>query len=563
MKLIRPIVIIAMMSMFSGIGTLSAQELSARPPLDIPMSFAGTYGELRHNHFHGGLDFKTGNKTGDPIHAIKDGYVSRLSVSTTGYGNAIYLNHPDGTMSVYGHMSAYTDAIASRVTAEQYQKKSYSINIYPGRNEFPVKQGDVIGYVGNTGSSDGPHLHMEVRREEGNLPFNYLKEGYYEVPDNMSPVFQRIAVYAWEDSTGFPTFRRLAMLNGNYGENVIAVPAKSYVAVDAIDKMEGTPNKLGVECYKVFLDGSPLFEFNVGNVSYDIDKYIQSIVAPGESGTDLIKTQVDPGNLLAKDKIKAVNDGIIYLSDYEKHEVTIEAVDFLGNGRKVKLFLQRDDNVKASEPLPEGYNEKKLIWYTPNSITKDSIYVYMPIGALYKNVAFRYGKVSDADTAKGILSDVWQFGENTLALHKSMRVSISTGHLSFPEDKLLLARVYDDGKLSSAGGSCRNGVVSASVSAGSYCVAVDTTAPILKAQLSSDKKVPSSGVFRIAATDDFSGIDSYEVLIDGQWTLSALKSNRIIVYLDSIRHSKGIHKVSVRATDAVGNTTLCEFDIKW
>ena len=139
-------------------------------PLDLPMSFAASYGELRHDHFHGGLDFRTGGKTGDPIHSIKDGYVSRISVSTTGYGNGIYITHPDGTMSVYGHLLSFRSDIAERVLQEQYDRRSFSVNILVGPDEFPVKQGDIIGKVGNTGSSVAPHLHMEVRRDDGNTP---------------------------------------------------------------------------------------------------------------------------------------------------------------------------------------------------------------------------------------------------------------------------------------------------------------------------------------------------------------------------------------------------------
>ncbi|MCR5827618.1 MAG: M23 family peptidase, partial [Bacteroidales bacterium] len=71
----------------------STAVISHGRPLDLPMSFASSYGELRHDHFHGGIDFRTGGKTGDPIHSIKDGYVSRISVSTTGYGNGIYITH--------------------------------------------------------------------------------------------------------------------------------------------------------------------------------------------------------------------------------------------------------------------------------------------------------------------------------------------------------------------------------------------------------------------------------------------------------------------------------------
>ena len=153
-----------------------AQEQAIRP-LDVPMSFSGTYGELRHDHFHSGVDWRVGGKVGDPIHAIKSGYIARVSVSPWGYGNGLYIKHPDGTTSVYGHLLRFTDAIDRRVEEEQYARESFSVNLLFEPDEFPVRQGDIVGRVGNTGSSAGPHLHMEIRDTESDLSLNYISRG--------------------------------------------------------------------------------------------------------------------------------------------------------------------------------------------------------------------------------------------------------------------------------------------------------------------------------------------------------------------------------------------------
>ena len=542
--------------------TDSTVVISHGKPLDLPMSFAASYGELRHDHFHGGLDFRTGGKTGDPIHSIKDGYVSRISVSTTGYGNGIYITHPDGTMSVYGHLLSFRNDIAERVLQEQYDKRSFSVNILLDPDEFPVKQGDVIGKVGNTGSSAGPHLHMEVRRDDGNTPFNYFRDGYYSVPDTQTPVIQRIAVYAWEDSTGIPVSRRLRMLSGKYSESVISVPAKSYLGIDAIDKMEGTTGRLGVEKYKVLLDGKPLFEFNVGDFNYDIDKYIRSTIATGETGMDFIKTQVDPGNLLAKTKIVATNGGVIELDDYERHKVTVECSDIFGNTARAVLYLRRDDSVKADSPLGENIQTVPMLWYTPNTLVLEGMSVAVPLGALYNNVAFQYGKIADADTTLGFYSPVRQLGDDRLALHTPFTVTIPVGYDEAITDKMLLARVSSDGKLSGAGGNVSDGMLSASVRPGIYCVARDTVAPVIKPAVQNGGKVTGSS-FRISASDDLSGIAKYEVLVDGEWTLSSLKNNSITVYLSEDRLRRGRHGVEVTVTDAVGNSAVTSFEIVW
>ena len=522
------------------------------------MSFASSYGELRHDHFHGGIDFRTGGKTGDPIHSIKDGYVSRISVSTTGYGNGIYITHPDGTMSVYGHLLSFRSDIAARVLQEQYEKRSFAVNILPGPEEFPVSQGDIIGKVGNTGSSAGPHLHMEVRRDDGNTPFNYFRDGYYSVPDNLSPVIQRIAVYAYEDSTGIPVSRKLKMMSGRYSEGETRVPAKCYLGIDAIDKMDGTSGRLGVEKYCVLLDGKPFFELNIGDFNYDIDKYIRSTVAAGETGMDLIKTQVDPGNLYAMHKIEAVNGGIIALDDYERHKVTVEASDIFGNKATAVVYLRRDDSVKADSELDEGISTFPMFWYLPNMLDVEGLSVAMPLGALYNNVAFRYGRIAAADTAAGIYSPVWKLGDDRLALHKPFTVSIPVGN----EDRLLLASVGSNGRMSGVASTVSEGVLTASVRCGTYCVTRDTIPPVLRPSVQNGAKV-AGNTFRVGATDNLAGITHYDVRIDGEWTLASFKNSIITVYLHEEMLSRGRHDVKISATDAVGNSSEVNFSIVW
>lgn len=536
----------------------STAVISHGRPLDLPMSFASSYGELRHDHFHGGIDFRTGGKTGDPIHSIKDGYVSRISVSTTGYGNGIYITHPDGTMSVYGHLLSFRSDIAARVLQEQYEKRSFAVNILPGPEEFPVSQGDIIGKVGNTGSSAGPHLHMEVRRDDGNTPFNYFRDGYYSVPDNLSPVIQRIAVYAYEDSTGIPVSRKLKMMSGRYSEGETRVPAKCYLGIDAIDKMDGTSGRLGVEKYRVLLDGKPFFELNIGDFNYDIDKYIRSTVAAGETGMDLIKTQVDPGNLYAMHKIEAVNGGIIALDDYERHKVTVEASDIFGNKATAVVYLRRDDSVKADSELDEGISTFPMFWYLPNMLDVDGLSVAMPLGALYNNVAFRYGRIAAADTAAGIYSPVWKLGDDRLALHKPFTVSIPVGN----EDRLLLASVGSNGRMSGVASTVSEGVLTASVRCGTYCVTRDTIPPVLRPSVQNGAKV-AGNTFRVGATDNLAGITHYDVRIDGEWTLASFKNGSITVYLDEERQGRGRHDVKISATDAVGNSSEVNFSIVW
>lgn len=111
--------------------------------------------------FHAGMDFTA--PTGTEIYATGDGIAEVVNYSTGGYGNQIIINHGYGYKTLYGHMSAF--------------------NIKQGQE---VKRGEVIGYIGNTGKSVGPHLHYEViykgvKVNPVNFFYNDLTEEEYQI----------------------------------------------------------------------------------------------------------------------------------------------------------------------------------------------------------------------------------------------------------------------------------------------------------------------------------------------------------------------------------------------
>lgn len=127
-------------------------------PVDYEIVLAGNFGEPRPWHFHGGIDVKTGNVEGKQIFSIADGYVSRLTVNMYGFGNAIYVSHPDGNTSVYCHLKRFADRYEQQL--QRTGRDTLSVRFAP--DQFPVKAGDLIAISGNTGHSTGPHLHLEI-----------------------------------------------------------------------------------------------------------------------------------------------------------------------------------------------------------------------------------------------------------------------------------------------------------------------------------------------------------------------------------------------------------------
>ena len=171
-------------------------------PVDIPIYLSATFGELRPNHLHAGLDIKTQAVEGKKIYAVADGYVSRIGVSPYGYGNVLYITHYDGYTSVYAHLQRFSGEIAKYVKQYQYKNKTFAAQIFPDKDKFPVKKGDLIAYSGNSGGSGGPHLHFEIRHTDSEKPVNPLYFGY-QIEDNVKPMILGASVYpvgdeAWQ-----------------------------------------------------------------------------------------------------------------------------------------------------------------------------------------------------------------------------------------------------------------------------------------------------------------------------------------------------------------------------
>ncbi len=542
-----------------GFASLTAQDKGYGWPMDfLPVSFSSTYGELRRNHFHAGLDWRTGGHTGEKLYSIMDGYVCRLSVSPTGYGNAVYIAHPNGTMSVYGHMESFRSDLARRVRSEQYAQKSYRVTIELSEGEFPVKKGDFIGRAGNSGFSGGPHLHMEIRRDWDNLPVNYLADGTYNLRDTKPPVINRVAFYAFEDSTGIPMVRRLQMISNPKGyKGTITVSDKFYVAVDAVDYMEGTGGRLAVECYQVWLDSEKIFDFKVGDVPYSEGRYFACLVQQGEKGHDLLKSWCPPNNGLAY-KIQSVNDGIISLEDDAPHTVKVVAADCFGNSTSCSFSVKRGGGIRVMDPA-DTVGLFAALWYVPQVFTAGGVSMYIEPASLNASAYLDCRKVGSADPSQGIYSDIWRFASEDIHLQKPVHIKFDISAL--PENlqaKAYIAKKGADG-LSYAGNKHSGTALEAACKFGTFFVAVDTDAPHLKSNVADGASLPASGRFSIDARDGGSGIADYDIKWDGEWILSQYYGGRIQVYPDKSHRSGGRHRIEVTATDHCGNSCDVEF----
>lgn len=538
----------------------SAQQgVSFIYPLDVPLSLSGNYGELRGNHFHGGIDFRVGGVVGAPIKATADGYVSKITVSPTGYGNALYITHPNGYVSVHGHLHKFADHIQKFVREYQYEKESFAVTIELGPDKFPIKQGEKVAYAGNTGSSGGPHLHFEIRDEE-NLPLDLLDRDFVKAVDNMPPVINRVEFFGYSDVCGVPQCVKIARSK----EGAIRVPQNFYVAIDAVDKMAGTGAKLAVNEYKVYLDGAIKYELIVGEVPFGEGRYINSLIEyslKSRTGKSFIKTYVEPGNMLEY-KLWYENDGIMTLDDTLAHKLKIVVSDYKGNSSAKTYVVKRDDRVMPvdTSAAAEG---AYMAWYLANVYEKDGMKITVPAASLYRSV---YLKVDTLASRVSPYSPVWRIHTPEIPLHTPAAVSVKYEGPEELADKALLASVRRDGSLSGAGGNVEEGMLVAKLHAfGNYTVAIDTVAPSVTPNFKNGAVLQGSKV-SFVIRDRLSGLKNYRVEIDGHWVLAEFdaKNARLSVPLADARIKRGImHSLKIVVTDNKGNEKVLNRKFKW
>ncbi|MHC1780877.1 MAG: M23 family metallopeptidase [Bacteroidales bacterium] len=549
---------------------LVAQERvqGLRVPVNIPVSLSGNYGELRATHFHAGIDIRVGGVSGSPLYAAMDGFISRISVSPTGYGHAIYIDHPNGRTTLYGHMQEFAPAIASWVRDQQYSAQSFSINLNPEKSQFPVKKGDYIGKAGNTGSSGGPHLHFEVRETSTQIPLNPLKENGIKVQDNIAPEFRKINLYSLGGAYSIPQSKLIKSFTMPVQE-VISVPDTFYVAVAGHDRQNNTSAKLAVSKYSFFLDNNLLFSFIPDNIPFDKGRYINSIVEYPEkdaSGISMIKSRVEPGGDL-KSNIESVQDGLFVLNDNEIHQVKVKLEDEHGNASERTIKVRRDTslNLNIEADSLKFRNGIVMPWFLPNRFESEGIRFMLPPGALYSSILFT------ADTIRREINatpgKIWRLHDSRTPIHNSARVALKSPYSDSLSAKALIVKIDEKGDISSAGGSFNNGWIETFTGAfGDFAVALDTIKPNIVPSFKTGANLAGRAALRISIKDNLSGIKDYKVTIDGVWILTSYdpKNRRLEVELKGDRVKKGKrHSIEIWVWDNKENVNHLKSSFIW
>jgi hypothetical protein len=544
------------------------------PPLKIPLALSANFGELRIDHYHSGIDIKTQGVTGKEVVAAADGFVYRIGVSPTGFGNALYIRHPSGYSTVYGHLERFVREIDAYVKAQQYEKKSFAITIFPPREKFQVKQGEIIAFSGNTGGSGGPHLHFEVRKSDSENPVNPLLFNFGP-SDNIKPIIEKLFIYPVCDNSVINNSHKIAKItvtgsNGKYyipAENVISISGSAGFGIRSYDMMNDNYNKCGIYSIELRVDSSLKFNYIMDEFSFNESRYINSHIDYETYIRDNIF--IERVFALPNDKLSVykneVNRGILNFSDDKTHHVEIMVKDVQKNmsvlSFDVKSIVPSDKNIE--KPVKEGVI---MPFNRSNRFRAQNISLSIPSDALYDSLYFIYKR--DNGTSQ-MLSDVHYIHNKYTPLQKPCTLSIKPSSIpSGKESKLLIVQMSDDFKKSAINSSYSNGYVTGDIlSFGMFFAGIDTVPPsILPNGLNTGNDLTGRSELRIKITDDLSGIKSYEPIIDGKWALFEYdQKNDVLIYrFDPDRITKGTsHSLTLKVTDNKENQSIFNYDFKW
>ena len=531
-------------------------------PFDFPLYLSGTFGELRSNHFHAGIDIKTESVEGKKIYAIEDGYISRIKISTWGYGRVLYIVHPKtGHTSVYAHMQVFNDHIENIIKKEQYKKESFEVNYYPDKNTILVNQGDVIGLSGNSGGSGGPHLHFEIRDTKTEHPLNPLEFGF-EVLDNINPILTEIKIYPHKNSSvnNKNTAVRIPLvkIENTYqltSKSTIKVNGEISFAISTFDRQNGAPyNKNGVYSIKMYSDQQLIHHFEVDELNFSEKKFINAHIDYEEYSDNNIRFNRCfslPYNKLSNYKIN-INKGILSFTDTLTHQIKFEVRDIDNNLSIIEFEVQS----QTTSPEFETEDSGDGFLYNQANIYKSLKFeAHLEKYSLYEDYNIHYETSPKTDST---LSEIHHFMSKNIPLHKEIVISIKEDISSEIKDKVYIAKIRNNGSFSYKGKTWRNGFLSAKTREfGKFTVVADTINPIIyNYKFTDNTKANYWGDISVKITDNESGISFYRGEIDGKWILMEYdyKSNLLIYRLPETTQ-KGEHILKVVVKDRLGNKT--------
>ncbi len=530
-------------------------------PVEARVSLAANFGELRPNHYHMGLDCRTDHVVNKHVVAAAGGYIARVTVEPFGYGQAIYINHPNGLTTVYGHLNRFFSALQKYVRRKQYEQQKWNVDLTIPPGMFPVKQGQFIAYSGSTGGSTGPHTHFEIRDTKTNKVLNEMLFGL-PIPDKVPPTIVRLAMYDRTKSTysQSPELFSLKKVNGDYttSENIIPVHSdKISFGISAYDRQSGSNNPNGIYEAIIYLDGVPLSAFELDSISYAETRYVNAHVdykthaAGGPYIEHLSRLPGYPPGVY-----KDINgDGVIELKDNQVHNVKVVVKDPYLNTSVLNFKIQKG----SEEEVPKPVSNKESLEFQPNQVNvfeNQNLQVYLPPATLYDSVQFSYSeKSTDAEDVyspihsvlSGLIPSEDYF---TVRIKPNKRVPVNLEH------KMLIKQSWKG--RSEVVKAISNGIWYQAKfnNFGDFELLADDVPPLIHVDFHDGANISRYHTIVATPTDNNHEIKNFRAELDGKWLMFTNDKGRKYIYYFDEHCPRGKHELKISVEDEAGNKTV-------
>lgn len=542
-----------------------------RNPLDIPIQLSGNFGELRTNHFHAGLDIKTQQQEGLQVYAAAEGFVSRIKVSPVGYGYALYIDHPNGYTSVYGHLKSYSPKIDAYVKAQQYKLETFSVDLFPGPSDLPLTKGELIAFSGNTGGSGGPHLHFEIRETKTEKVLNPMLFGF-EIKDKIPPSVMGIWIVPMNDSSFVnggrtPVSFETKGFSGQVGLKSSTPPiiyGDVGFAIHTSDMLDGNSNRCGIYRIELWVDGLQVYGQKMDRLDFTTNRAMNAHTIYEKFKKD--RSQIHgsyrlPGNPLdIYDNL--VNDGIVTFKDGKTHELKYTVVDIMGNRSSVDFKVQSLHSPNG-KPLSSKASLAKWNWEEDNEFKDQRVHLKIPAFTLYEDLDLQ---IEPSHQIPKAIGGAYKIASPYEPVHNKFTLGLKADIPQALQAKAVLVRWDPDkSRIIYEGGRYQDGWVYGEPSyLGYFGVMIDTVKPSIT-NVDFKPMMVGRSVFTIKISDALSGVDQIIPKIDGKWALMEYdaKTNRLMYYFDPRFIQKGKHFFELTIIDAAGNSNFFQGKFDW
>jgi hypothetical protein len=531
-----------------------------KAPLDIRLNLSGSFGELRSNHFHTGLDFKTDQKEGLRVYASADGYISRIKISSYGYGKAIYVTHPNGYTTVYGHLQKANGKIQEYIKNAHYKERAFEIEVFLKPDELVIKKGEIIAFSGNTGGSGGPHLHFEIRDTKSEKAINPLLFGFDAlVKDTKEPVVSTLMAYPiGENSVVNKSQEPLAInytkqADGSFLADKILVNGAVGFGINAYDMFDFNYNKNGTYRVQSFLNGKQSFNYEFNTFAFDESRYINALLdyprfkRTGVRIQRLFAVIPYPLSIIKSDK----NNGIITVKPNMSNTYHIEVSDFNNNKVLINVPIQYA-TVLSETPSKIRKTPYFLKANNDNMYKKDNMSVFVEEGTFYEDFYLNFD----------VKDDTLTFHDGSVAVHKNFKVTIDDASVTEDQKKKTFIASLDGRSKRYNSTKVKDSTFTTyTKNLGQFFLTQDTTAPKVRPiNITEGKYLNAQSSIDFTISDDLSGINSYNGYINGNWILFDYdyKKARISYEFDNQFLKEGRNEFKLEVTDNVGNSTIFE-----